>query len=239
MSAAILVALGATSVASAGGEPFTKSWSAIDVDGSVMTLSFDGSGSTRTVTLVDARATGCGGDPWAGDGIGTVEGNNIHVAGMAGCVGAERDAWNATLTYEPGLDGITDGSDSDVVWHRGNGAREAFLGVWKATDVDGSAMKLTFRAIDTLTREVSYLDDLASSCDPDAVFMAAGTGLIGSVPPWGRYITVSLQGSCVGGDPIAVADGMFRYDVETDTLRGPLNLDGSELVRGTVDWHRG
>jgi hypothetical protein len=235
LSAAILVILGTASIVSAGGEPFTRSWSAIDVDGSVMMLKFVGNAATRTVTLVDARATTCGGDVYEARGVGSVDANEIHVIGTAGCVGDVPGPWEQTWTYQAASHTLTDGI---LTWHRGNRARESFLGAWKATDpADGSAMRLAFRG-SGLTRTVSYRDNLASSCDPDAVFTAKGSGVIGSVLGEGRYITVTLVGACVGGASIDLPDAKYRYDYLTDTLRGPLDLGGNDLF-GTVDWHRG
>jgi hypothetical protein len=232
-----LLGIAAAPVAAAAvGGPFTRTWSANDVDGSVLTLTFVGNGETRTVTYIDLRATTCGGDVYEFTGEGTIVGDEIHVVGSGGCVGDEalpiEGPW--TYTYQAGSDTLTDGT---VAYHRGNGAREAFLGVWKATDVDGSTMKLRFRG-SGLERSVTYRDNLASSCDPHAPFRAHGTGVIGSVPPWGRYITVSLDGHCVGGAAIDVPDAKYLYVVATDTLRGPLDLDGNEIF-GAVDWHRG
>jgi hypothetical protein len=234
MSAAILVALGATSIASAGGDPFTKSWSATDVDGSLLTLTFDGSGTTRTVTAIDSRATFCAGGAYEIIGAGTIVGNEIDVVGDGGCVGDSLGPVEAIWTYVPASDTLTDGS---VDYHRGSRAREAFLGVWKTTDVDGSTERLTFRG-SGLIREASFLDDLATSCDPVGPFAAEGMGTIGSEPGWGRYITVSLEGGCVGGAAVEIPDLMYRYDFDTDTLRGPLDLGGNEIF-GTLDWHRG
>ena len=234
--AATLMALAWSSPATAtGGDPFTKSWSRVDVDGSRETLRFSGSGEPKTYAYLDERATICGGGPFEGSGTIVVADNTAFLDGVAGCVGEEAGPGGGTLVYDPDTGTIDDGSG--LLYHRGNGAREAFLGVWKATDLDGSAMKLTFSSADQLTRGVSYLDDLASSCDPDAVWMADGTGLIGSTAGQGRFITVELRGGCVGQGELDYAE-QYRYDVETDSLHGPLDLEGGELPY-TVDWHRG
>lgn len=235
MGAAIaLVAAVAGTTIAAGGDPFTRSWSRVDVDGSRETLRFAGSGVDKTYAYRDERATFCGGDVFESNGTANVDGNVATFEGLAGCVGDAPSPAGGTFTYDPGAGTIADGTG--LLFHRGNGAREAFLGVWKATDLDGSAMMLTIRG-DGLVRDVSYQDDLATVCDPDAVWKAEGSGTIGSTPGWGRYITVSLEGGCLDGGPIAY-DEVYRYDVETDTLRGPLGLDGSETLVA-VDWHRG
>ena len=233
---ALLVIAATPLVSAAGGDPFTRSWSAIDVDGSVMTLSFVGNGPTRTVTFIDSRATTCGGDVYEASGMGTITDDVIVVVFTGGCVGDTPGASPdpATIVFQAGSNTLSFG---DLIWHRGSRAREAFLGAWKATDVDGSAMKLRFRG-SGLVRAVIYRDNRASSCDPDAAFWARGSGVVGSVPPWGKYITVSLEGACVGGASIDIADAMYRYDYLTDTLRGPLDPGGGEVF-GTVDWHRG
>ena len=233
--AAVFAVVAATSVASAaGGDPFTKTWSRIDVDGSRETLSFDGSGTSKTFAYRDNRATSCGGDPFEAGGSVAVVANVATFDGTGACLGGASVPVSGEWLYDDASGTIDDGSGR--LWHRGNGAHEAFSGVWKATDIDGSAMKLTFKG-SGLSRAVTYTDDLATSCDPDAVWKAAGTGTIGSTPGQGRYIRVAMEGGCIGQGQIDY-DEAYRYDVETDTLRGPLNLDGSEHS-GTVDWHRG
>lgn len=232
LAAALLLAAAVTPIVAAA-DPFTKAWSATDVDGSLLTLEFSGSGDTRDFAYVDWRATSCDGGIARIDGVGTISGNEIALDGTVACDGGPSFAFSGSLSYDPGSGTLSDGT---ITWHRGNGAREAFLGVWKATDTDGSAMKLTFRGWD-LTRDVTYVDDVATSCDPDAVFMAAGDGTIGSVPGQGRFITVSFHGGCRGQGAFDY-DEKYRYDLASDTLRGPLALDDSELPY-TVDWHRG
>ena len=48
---------------------------------------------------------------------------------------------------------------------------------------------------------------------------------------------MSLNGGCIGQGTFDYQE-QYRYDVATDTLRGPLDLDGYELSY-TVDWFRG
>lgn len=228
------LATAATTFGASGGDPFTRSWSRVDVDGSRETLQFLGGGTSKTWAYVDERATFCAGGAFEAGGTATVDGDVATLDGTAGCVGGETNPAGGTFVYDPGSETIDDGSG--LLWTRGNGAREAFAGVWLATDLDGSSMQLTFRG-DGLARDVSFQDDLASVCDPDAVWKADGVGTIGSTPGWGSYITVSLEGGCLDGGPIAY-DHLYRYDVETDTLRGPLDLDGNETP-DSVDWLRG
>lgn len=231
--AALLAVMVVTPVASGASDPFTRTWSRIDVDGSRETLTFDGSADLKTFAYRDERATSCAGDPFESGGSVDVDGDTATFDGTGGCVGGPSAPVSGTFAYDANAATIDDASG--VLWHRGNGAREAFLGVWKATDVDGSDMKLTFRG-DGLVRDVTFVDELATSCDPDAVWMAQGTGTIGSTVGQGRYITTLLHGGCIGAEQ-GDFGGEFRYDVETDTLRGPLDL-GNELP-DTVDWHRG
>jgi hypothetical protein len=233
--AALLAATAAAStVSAAGGDPFTKTWSRTDIDGSRETLAFAGSGATKTFAYRDDRATSCGGGPFESSGAVDVDGNTATFDGSGGCVGGVAGPVSGEWTYDAATATLDDGTGNP--WRRGNGAREAFSGVWKATDLDGSAMKLTFRG-SGLERAVTYTDDLATSCDPDAVFMSSGTGTIGSIPGQGRYIRIELNGGCIGQSQFDYSEA-YRYDVETDTLRGPLDLDGNELVY-TVDWFRG
>lgn len=238
LSAAALLALCSVSTASASGDPFTRSWSTIDFDGSVMTLSFGGSGDTRTVTAVDARATLCHGDAFSAVGTGTVLDDTIGIDFTGQCVsgGPGPITYGLVLTYQPTTGTLLD--DGGLIWHRGTSARDAFSGVWKATDVDGSNLKLTLRGTG-LARDVAYLDDYAAVCSPSFVYAASGAGLIGDPAPSGRYITVPLSGGCVGGVALDDWTALYRYDVASDTLRGPLDLGGNDLPTGTVDWHRG
>ena len=60
---ATLTLIAAAPAALAASGPFKGTYSALDVDGSRLTVSFSGSGTTRTVTLVDDRATCLGGAP--------------------------------------------------------------------------------------------------------------------------------------------------------------------------------
>jgi hypothetical protein len=234
LAAAVAAIVISASASAATGDPFTRTWSRVDVDGSVETLGFAGSGDSKTFAYRDERATSCGGGAFASSGSVDVTGNTATFDGSGGCVGGATGPVGGTFVYDPGTGTIDDGSGP--LWHRGNGAREAFSGVWRATDLDGSAMKLTFKG-SGLERHVTYVDELATSCDPDAVFMSSGDGTIGSTPGQGRYIRIGFHGGCIG-QAMFDYDEAYRYDVGTDTLRGPLDLDGNELPY-TVDWHRG
>jgi hypothetical protein len=233
--AALLAAMAASSVAvAAGGDPFTRTWSRVDFDGSRETLGFEGSGGAKTFAYRDDRATVCGGGAFEAGGTVVVDGDVATLDGVGGCVGDPSGPYGATLTYDPATQTLDDGFG--LLWTRGSGAREAFSGSWRATDLDGSAMKLSFKG-SGLERNVTYTDSIATSCDPDAVWMASGTGTIGSTPGQGRYITLALHGGCLGQGSVDYVE-VYRYDVETDTLRGPLDGDGNELFF-SVDWHRG
>jgi len=232
-----LIAVSAGSAAAAGADPFRGTWSAIDADGSRMALAFSGSGTTRGVAVTDYRATSCGGEPYDLDGIGTISGNDIHVVGLAGCRSTGLvDPADATYAYDSGNGSLFDGF---VSWYRGN-QLEAFLGVWKATDLDGSAMTLSFGGTG-LTRDVDFFDSLATgACEPDAPFAGSGVGTIGSVPGDGRFIRVVATGSCEGSSETFSGDDKYEYDYVTNTLIGPLEpLEVGGVERPwTVVWHR-
>jgi hypothetical protein len=232
-----LIVVSAGSATAAGSDPFRGTWSAVDIDGSRMTLAFSGSGVTRAVSITDYRATFCGGEPYDAAGTGTIDGSVIHVVGLAGCRSTGLiDPSEATYTYNPDNGSLFDGA---VAWYRGS-PQEAFLGVWKGTDIDGSAMTLSFGGTG-LTRSVAFFDALATGvCEPDAPFSGAGVGTIGSVPGDGRFIRVVASGSCEGSSELVNGDDKYEYDHETDTLVGPLEpLEIGGVPRPwTVVWHR-
>ena len=235
VGALVIAALGAPGVAAAS-DPFHGTWSAIDVDGSRMTSSFSGSGGSRTYTFTDLRATSCGGGPYDAVASGDVTGGAIHVVGLGGCRAAGLgDPFEATYDHDPGNSTLSDGL---LTWRRGNQG-EAFLGVWKATDTDGSAMTLSFGGTG-LTRDVSFFDSLATACEPDASFSGTGTGTIGAVPGDGRFIRVAASGSCDGSSQMFSGDDKYEYDYLTNTLIGPLEpLEiGGNARPWTVVWHR-
>ena len=208
-----------------------------------MTLTFAGEGPTRSVVVEDLRATMCAGDRDVSDGVGTIEGASIHVIGSGGCAGRPRDrAVDVTLTYDSaaGTLGSPGDSSGTFTWTRGAVKPDAFSGTWIATDIDGSSMTLSFGG-SGMTRDVSFVDDRTTYCDPVAAFSAVGTGTIGSVLGDGRLIMVSLHGSCAGGASPKDYVEKYKYDYVTDTLVGPLTpLEiGGDPLPQTVTWRRG
>jgi len=231
---------------SASPDPFTGTWSTIDVDGSPMTIAFDGNGPTRNVVVEDLRASTCAGEHHVTDGVGTIEGSSIRVVGRGGCAGRPKDlALNVTWTYDPEAGTLRTPADwvtglGTFSWTRGPVKPDAFNGSWIATDIDGSSMTLSLSG-SGLTRDVSYVDDRALDCSPGAAFLAQGSGTIGSVVGDGRFISVSLHGSCAGGASPKDSVEKYKYDYVTDTLIGPLTpLDiGGDPLPQTVTWRRG
>jgi hypothetical protein len=207
-------------------DPFTGTWSTIDIDGSLMKVSFSGTGVARDVAMVDLRATVCGGGTWTGAGPGTVDGDSIFVEGSASCVDGEKNVnFTPTWTYDGSSRTLQD--PDGLRWTRGE-LMEAFGGVWQATDSDGSAMTLGFSG-SGLTRDVEYFDELATGeCDPAVSYTLTGTGTIGTVSGQGRLITVDFFGGCTGKPGASFPDRTIEYVVATDTL-----VDGA----GTI-WHR-
>jgi hypothetical protein len=237
MAATILVAVSAASTV-AGTDPFRGQWSAIDIDGSRMQVSFSGSGQTRAVSLVDRRSTVCGGIPQSATGEGVVGDDQIDITGTIACAGSvDAEDWTATFVHDAASAKLFDGF---VVWGRGDAGLEAFLGTWSATDVDGSSMSLQLGG-SGLTRSVVLVDDLATgACEPDAAITLKGDGLIGSVLGDGRFIAVDISGRCAGGGAFVSAVSKFEYDASTNTLVGPLEpLEiGASPTAWTVVWHR-
>lgn len=217
-------------------DPFTGLWWTIDVDGSLMSVSFAGTGATRELAFVDQRATYCAGGAFEQTGLGTVEGDAIHVDGTAGCVGGSAGLpFQTTWRYDSSTDTLGDGTNT---WSR-RGLTEAFIGIWTATDVDGSALTLSFGG-SGLTRNVAFLDDSAAGVCAGVSFGARGAGTIGSVPGDGRFITVSMIGRCDGGANDITYVEKYEYARATDTLIGPLAplAVGGTPQASTVTWHR-
>ena len=119
-----LLATTLTPVQAGAGDPFTRSWSRTDIDGSRETLRFAGKGASKSFAYRDERATSCGGDPFEATGPAGVTGDVAILGGSGGCVGGATGPFGSTLTYSPTTRAIDDGSGP--LWHRGNGAREAF-----------------------------------------------------------------------------------------------------------------
>jgi hypothetical protein len=228
----------------AGADPFTGRWSSIDVDGSVTTLSFEGSGLTRTVVTEDLRATGCAGAHYINAGSGTIAGLSLHAVGSGGCAGQPIDKpFDQTWTYHPEAGTLTaplvgiEGADV-YTWTRGETV-DAFSGVWGATGVDGSPLTLTF-GDSGMTRDVTFVDGRSSYCAGGGAYTATGTATIGSVSPDGRYVTVAVHGSCSGGGSPGNSVEKYKYDFATGTLIGPLaplSVGGNPLPT-TVTWQR-
>ncbi|MBI3750578.1 MAG: hypothetical protein HY263_02830 [Chloroflexi bacterium] len=234
-AATMVVVIAVAGPVRAASTPFVGTWYAIDVDGSQQRLSFSGAESSAFV-YVDSRATYCGGAPIRAEGTAAVTATQAELTGLMGCAGEPlADSFSATLTYDATAGTLSDGL---LTWSRGR-MPEAFLGLWRATDVDGSAMTLSFGGTG-LTRDVAYFDAIATSCDPDSSFAATGTGLIGSVPGDGRFIHVWLTGQCEASGATIATNDKYEYEVATNTLRGPLVPEpiGGSDGPGTVIWHR-
>lgn len=225
-------------------DPFSGTWSTVDVDGSVISLSFEGTGPARTVVWEDLRATGCGGAHYINAGSGTIAAGSLHVVGSGGCAGRPLDQpFDETWTYHPEAGTLTaplvgiEGADV-YTWTRGAKV-DAFSGVWVATDVDLSSLTLTF-GNSGMTRSVSFIDDRSSNCPGGAAYSATGTATIGSVTPDGRYVTVTVHGSCAAGGSPNDTVQKYKYDFVTGTLIGPLDplSSGGGPLPTTVSWHR-
>ena len=221
--AASLLSLLTPAAIAAATDPFKGSWSAIDGDGSRLSVSFTGTGTTRSVTLVDYRATCLGGDPMTVSAAGTIVGNSI-----AGSFQLPDQCGGETVfeyDYDPSSGTLSDGL---VTWYRGDRGPDAFNGVWIATDLDGSSMKLTLDG-SGLTRNVSLFDDGASVCGPvvngeGINWSGEGTGVIGSTVGFGRFIDVSLSGGCAGSPHEPIGTDSYEYDFVHNQLIGPFGV---------------
>jgi hypothetical protein len=213
----------APTVIAAGSDPFKGSWSAIDGDGSRMSVSFSGNGATRTVTLFDDRATCLGGDSMTVSGSGTIIGNAI--SGSLQLTDECGGEISFAYTHDASAGTLWDGT---LTWYRGDRGPDAFNGVWVATDLDGSFLKLTLEG-SGLYRDVSFFDDGASACglvvDGEGInWTGEGTGIIGSAIGEGRFINVTLSGGCAGSPHEPVDAQTYEYDYLSNQLIGPLEI---------------
>lgn len=215
---ATLMLIAAAPAALAAGGPFRGTYSALDADGSRLTVSFSGSGSTRTVTLGDDRVTCLGGDPITLTGVGTISGDTISGSFGELCGGEYFFVFTADSVGQTISDGL-------VTYRRGDQGPDAFSGVWIATDLDGSALKLTLDG-SGLLRNVSFFDDGASVCGPvvdgeGINWSGEGTGVIGSTGGFGRFIDVTLSGGCAGNPQEPIGTDSYEYDFVNNQLIGP------------------
>lgn len=115
----VLAMLPTTAWASSG--QLAGTWTSIDGDGSVQTLSITGSGQTAyAMVYVDESATGaCNGAPARVSGPGFVDGDGVLMFGTLVCLpGGNVFRSRITLGYEydPGAGTLTD--SFGIVWHR-------------------------------------------------------------------------------------------------------------------------
>lgn len=225
---------------SAPADPFSGRWSTLDIDGSQMTIVFDGGGASRSVAWSDFRATYCAGDRQVAEGSGTLDGASIHVTMTGACAGKPGGApIEITYTFDAASGTLQSGNDN-LTWARGSIPLDAFTGPWAATDIDSTALRLTFSGTDGLERDVAYHDKHAQFCTAEPGYSAVGTGTIGSVPGFGRYIRVTLDGSCDDRTSPRHWEHTYEFDVTTGTLIGPLiplDLGGTRGIE-TVVWSR-
>jgi hypothetical protein len=222
-------------------------WTTIDVDGSPMTLSIANSGDAWSVSHADLRATACAGSIMRAQGPASWDGSQLDVEGSAGCDGSPADQpFAPTYIYDPAADTITELAvpsnlgPIDYVWSRGPTVADAFDGTWVATDIDGTELMLTFSDPNGLGRQVLYHDEHAQFCAVDPGYTASGRGTIGSVSGDGRFIRVTLEGSCDDGSSPRVWDHKYEFDWPTRTLIGPqvpLDIGGTRGL-DTVTWSR-
>src|SRR4051795_4816422 len=109
----------ATPVAASAAAPsgFVGSWSAIDTDGSHLSLAISGRNGHLAVNEFDDAATVCGGAPARVVGAGTVDASTLFVPVTVACLpggNVFRHRVVVTFTYVSGSDTLTD--DAGVVW---------------------------------------------------------------------------------------------------------------------------
>jgi hypothetical protein len=216
---AMLTLVSATPATLATSGPFKGTYSALDVDGSRLNVSFTGTASTRTVTLIDDRVTCLGGDAVTLSGVGTISGDTISGSFGELCGGEYLFAFTADSAAQT----ISDGA---ISYRRGDQGPDAFSGVWIAIDFDGSSLKLTLDGTG-LDRNVSSFDDGASVCGPvvdgeGVNWSGEGVGVIGSTPGNGRFIDIDLSGGCAGSPHEPIGTSTFEYDYVSNQLIGPL-----------------
>ena len=120
---AVLLALtlGPVTAALAVDDVFQGTWTAIDSDGSNLTLTIQGSGTggRHAVRELDDSASVCGGAPASVQGWGTVDGDTMDVLWTLACQPGGnpfRGPVTEIFTYDPGSDTLTD--SLGIVFHR-------------------------------------------------------------------------------------------------------------------------
>ena len=83
--ASLLVSFVAAAAASAGADPFSGTWTSIDLDGSNQKVTFTSSGYAWQVDYYDDRATACAGSPARASGSATASGNTLAGSFTAVC----------------------------------------------------------------------------------------------------------------------------------------------------------
>lgn len=114
----VLVSLAVPAAAVAGSDPFSGTWTSIDLDGSNQRIAITlGAGGVWTWDYVDDRATSCGGAPASGTGSATVSGTTLAGNLTAVCdPGSPLGTFPTRFTFDSGTGKLTDGAG--VVWTR-------------------------------------------------------------------------------------------------------------------------
>lgn len=101
------------------GSGFAGSWTAIDGDGSNLSLSIRGSGPRYTFREVDDSAHVCDGAPATINGAGRADGEVLEAQATLACMPGGnifRQRFDFVFFYDAGTDTLTDGDD--VVYTR-------------------------------------------------------------------------------------------------------------------------
>ena len=140
--ASLLVSFVAAAAASAGADPFSGTWTSIDLDGSNQKVTFTSSGYAWQVDYYDDRATACAGSPARASGSATASGNTLAGSFTAVCEsGATLGTFPLKFTFDPGTGMLTD--SVGVVWTRVVAPSLTVTGVsvrvaWKESRASGS-----------------------------------------------------------------------------------------------------
>jgi hypothetical protein len=220
---------------SGGPRPPEGRWSTTDVDGSPMTLDVAPAGEAWAATYSDLRSTTCAGKPFVANGSGAWDGASLTVEGTGRCDGADAvQAFAATYELEtasgvlvqrdqPGITGPV-----DFVWRRGSAPIDAFDGTWSA-----GARRLV---LDTSgLAGMAHMTESGAAACAGGDYDAGGPAMIGSTTGEGRFVTITLAGGCP--DQEGDVSVKFEYVFASNSLRGPLTLDG-EPTSATLTWTR-
>jgi hypothetical protein len=219
--------------------PFLGKWYYLDPDGSTVRMTVGGGNDQHPITYFDDAATFCTPDapppvyPVKLLGVGTINGSSMTANLDIWCLTGPRKGFKGSITidfqYDPNTDTVTDSLGE--VWFRNlpppnpdNAPPNPFLGKWYYLDPDGSTVRMTIGGGND-QHPITYFDDAATFCTPDAPPPVYPVKLLGVGILDGSSITADLDIWCLTGPRKGFKGSItinFQYDPGTDTITDSL-----------------